>query len=97
MGPGGVSVSPVRPTAAPPHGWYGRGLAAVVSSSFTAWVNLAGTALAVPVGFTHDGLPLGVQLVGAAGSEATLLDAGLVLERALSPGMEAPPPLAVAS
>jgi Asp-tRNA(Asn)/Glu-tRNA(Gln) amidotransferase A subunit family amidase len=61
-------------------------------SSFTTWVNLAGLpALAVPVGRSaRTGLPVGVQLVGGPGAEATLLAAGMVIQRALMPEWSGP-------
>jgi Asp-tRNA(Asn)/Glu-tRNA(Gln) amidotransferase A subunit family amidase len=47
-------------------------------------------ALALPMGLNDDGLPLGFQLVGAAGSEARLLSIAGALERA-SPPLPTPP------
>jgi Asp-tRNA(Asn)/Glu-tRNA(Gln) amidotransferase A subunit family amidase len=79
----GVAVCPVFPTTAPRHGW-----SAVVLHTLSAqqWVNLAGLpALAVPVGFSGRGMPVGVQLVAAPGGEATLLAAGLAVQQALMP------------
>src|SRR4029077_19730043 len=44
---------------------------------FTVTVNLAASpAIAVPAGLTADGLPLGLQLIGKAFDEATVLRAG---------------------
>ena len=50
---------------------------------FTVTVNLAGLpGLAVPAGLTGNGLPLGLQLIGKAFDEATVLRAGLAIEEA---------------
>lgn len=59
-----------------------------VSASFnlarlTRPLNLAGVpALSLPCGFTQSGLPIGLQLVGRAWSEATLLRAAYAYEQA---------------
>jgi Asp-tRNA(Asn)/Glu-tRNA(Gln) amidotransferase A subunit family amidase len=86
IGERGIAVCPVFPFAAPRLGWTVRWLAIATLSSFTTWVNLAGLpALSVPLGRSrHNGLPLGVQLVGAPGAEQILLAAGLVIERAVA-------------
>ena len=48
---------------------------------FTVTVNLAGLpGISVPAGLSHDGLPLGLQIVGKAFDEATVLRAGRALE-----------------
>jgi len=48
---------------------------------FTVTVNLAGLpGLAVPAGLTADGLPLGLQVIGKAFDEATVLRVGRALE-----------------
>ncbi len=48
---------------------------------FTVPVNLAGLpAIAVPAGLTKDGLPLGLQIIGKAFDEATVLRAGRAIE-----------------
>jgi aspartyl-tRNA(Asn)/glutamyl-tRNA(Gln) amidotransferase subunit A len=49
---------------------------------FTVTVNLAGLpGLAVPAGLTADGLPLGLQIIGKAFDEATVLRAGRSIEK----------------
>jgi len=48
----------------------------------TAPFNVTGSpALSVPFGWSNEGLPIGVQLVGRHGDEATLLRLGMALER----------------
>jgi aspartyl-tRNA(Asn)/glutamyl-tRNA(Gln) amidotransferase subunit A len=48
---------------------------------FTVTVNLAGLpGLSVPAGLTKDGLPLGLQIIGKAFDEATVLRAGRAIE-----------------
>jgi aspartyl-tRNA(Asn)/glutamyl-tRNA(Gln) amidotransferase subunit A len=50
---------------------------------FTVTVNLAGLpAISVPAGLSHDGLPLGLQIIGKAFDEATVLRAGRAIETA---------------
>jgi aspartyl-tRNA(Asn)/glutamyl-tRNA(Gln) amidotransferase subunit A len=50
---------------------------------FTVTVNLAGLpGLSVPAGLSSEGLPLGLQIIGKAFDEATVLRAGRALERA---------------
>jgi aspartyl-tRNA(Asn)/glutamyl-tRNA(Gln) amidotransferase subunit A len=50
---------------------------------FTVTVNLAGLpGLAVPAGLTADGLPLGLQIIGKAFDESTVLRAGRAVEQA---------------
>lgn len=52
---------------------------------YTRTFNLTGhPAITVPIGFTHDGLPTGMQIVGAYYSEQLLLDLAAVFEM-LSP------------
>lgn len=41
-------------------------------------------ALAMPAGFTDDGLPIGIQLIGPPRGDARVLQVGLALERALA-------------
>ncbi len=50
---------------------------------FTVTVNLAGLpGISVPAGLTADGLPLGLQIIGKAFDEATVLRAGHSIEQA---------------
>src|SRR5207253_7662197 len=52
------------------------------ASTFTRAVNLAGLpSLALPAGPSPEGLPVGVQIVGRAGSEPTLLATAIALEQ----------------
>lgn len=53
---------------------------------FTFLANMAGLpALSVPVGFSADGLPLSVQIIGAALDDITVLDIGAWLEQETPP------------
>ena len=56
-------------------------VAMYLNDVFTVTVNLAGLpAIAVPAGTTADGLPLGLQIIGKAFDEATVLRAGRAIE-----------------
>ena len=49
---------------------------------FTVSVNLAGLpAMSLPMGLSHDGLPLGLQLIGRAFDEATIFKTASALEQ----------------
>ncbi len=55
-----------------------------LSDVFTIAVNLAGLpAISVPCGFDDKGLPIGVQLIGRAFDEETILKVGQVVEKEL--------------
>ncbi len=76
-------LTPVAPTAA-----YRLGektvdpLQMYLSDIFTASVNLAGIcALALPCGFTRANLPVGLQIVGPAFGEETILGVGFAYEQ----------------
>jgi aspartyl-tRNA(Asn)/glutamyl-tRNA(Gln) amidotransferase subunit A len=54
-----------------------------LSDIFTISANLAGLpAIAVPCGFSRDGLPIGMQLIGKPFDEATVLRAAYAYEQA---------------
>jgi amidase len=63
------------------HGWY-----------TSPWNHLGNPAMAVPAGFTDDGMPLSVQIIGRPGDESTLLSLAAQLE-AERPWTNARPPL----
>jgi Asp-tRNA(Asn)/Glu-tRNA(Gln) amidotransferase A subunit family amidase len=70
---------------------YGRAVA--LFTSFTAPFNASGNpAMSVPLHWSSDGLPIGVQFAGRYGDEATLLRVGAQLERA-RPWFRRRPPL----
>ena len=87
LGERGIAVLPVMPIMTPrvsqvdpasPH-FNPRTLYAL--SRFTRFVNYFGLpALSVPAGFDDRGMPVGLQLVGRPGSEATLLRIGINLQ-----------------
>lgn len=52
-------------------------------AAYTGWVNAAGLpGLALPADPSHDGLPIGIQLIGAHGDDDTLLELGAAFEAA---------------
>jgi aspartyl-tRNA(Asn)/glutamyl-tRNA(Gln) amidotransferase subunit A len=58
-------------------------IAMYLNDVFTVTVNLAGLpGISVPAGLSGDGLPLGLQVIGRAFDEATVLRVGEVIERA---------------
>ncbi|MCB1884792.1 MAG: Asp-tRNA(Asn)/Glu-tRNA(Gln) amidotransferase subunit GatA [Geminicoccaceae bacterium] len=63
-------------------------VAMYLNDVFTVPVNLAGLpALSVPAGLSGDGLPLGLQVIGKAWDEATVLNVGRAIENAAGFGL----------
>jgi aspartyl-tRNA(Asn)/glutamyl-tRNA(Gln) amidotransferase subunit A len=82
-------IAPVSPIPAPTivesDVGGGAGAEAVIQrlTRFTRPVNYLGLpSLAIPSGFTHSGLPVGMQLIGRSFDEATLLRIGAAFQRA---------------
>ena len=79
-----VILTPVAPTPAFKIGEkVNDPLQMYLSDIFTIPVNLAGTcAMSVPAGFSTDGLPIGLQLIGKPFGEETILRAAHAFEQA---------------
>ncbi len=79
-----VLLTPVAPTPAFKIGEkINDPLQMYLSDIFTIPVNLAGTcAMSVPAGFSADGLPIGLQLIGKPFGEETILQAAHAFEQA---------------
>jgi aspartyl-tRNA(Asn)/glutamyl-tRNA(Gln) amidotransferase subunit A len=81
LGDDGVLLLPTAPQAAFAHG----GRAPASQADFTGLANIAGLpALALPSGWSDDGLPVSVQLVGGHGSERRLIGLARRLDAALN-------------
>lgn len=81
LGLADVLLLPTTPQPAFAHG----DPAPVTVADWTAPANFAGLpALSIPAGWTKDGLPVAVQLVGRAGADGQLLALGARLEAALN-------------
>jgi amidase len=94
-----VLVMPVMGgTALPVRRWEGRNALRTVlgMSRFypycVPWNHLGNPAMSVPAGFSPEGLPLAVQIVGRPGDEATLLSLAAQIE-AERPWADARPPI----
>ena len=79
-----VLLTPATPGPAFPVGHKSDDpVAMYLNDVFTVTVNLAGLpGLAVPAGLSAEGLPLGLQLIGKAFDEGTVLRAGQAIEQA---------------
>jgi aspartyl-tRNA(Asn)/glutamyl-tRNA(Gln) amidotransferase subunit A len=76
-------LTPTAPSAAFAFGSKADPLEMYLNDVFTVPSSLAGLpAMSVPAGLSPDGLPLGLQIIGKPLDEATVLDAGLAIERA---------------
>ncbi len=81
LGEDAVMLLPTAPQAAFAHGTR----APVNQADFTGLANIAGLpAIALPSGWSEDGLPVSVQLVGPAGSERRLIILARQLDGALN-------------
>ncbi len=81
LGQDGVLLMPTAPQAAFAHG----SRAPVNQADFTGLANIAGLpAIALPSGWSDDGLPVSVQLVGPPGRERQLIILARQLDSALS-------------
>jgi fatty acid amide hydrolase 2 len=79
VGPDGVLLYPSYPTTAPLHG---KPLLTLFHWTYTAiWNALEMPATQVPLGLDARGLPLGVQVVGAHGSDHLTIAVALALEK----------------
>jgi amidase len=94
-----VLVMPVMGgTALPVRRWEGKGALQTVlgMSRFypycVPWNHLGNPAMAVPFGFSADGMPLSIQVIGRPGDEATLLSLAAQIE-AERPWADARPPI----
>ena len=80
-----VLLTPTTPIAAPLRDGPDAVEMARLLTRYTAPFNLSGLpAMSVPCGFTMDGLPVGLQIIGPAWSEARVLRAGHAYEQATS-------------
>lgn len=77
-------LSPVAPSVAPKFGSSHSPLEMYLSDIYTIGVNLAGIpAVSLPVGKSKENLPVGMQLIGKAFDEQSILDAAYGLEKVL--------------
>lgn len=77
-------LSPVAPSVAPKFGSSHSPLEMYLSDIYTIGVNLAGIpAVSLPAGKSKENLPIGMQLIGKAFDEQSILDAAYGLEKVL--------------
>lgn len=77
----GFLTMPAVPNTAFPH----AGPEPAAQADFTCLANIAGLpAISLPMGMTSDGLPMGIQIVGAAGNEAGLFALARQIDAKLS-------------
>ena len=77
----GFMLLPTTPQVAFPH----SEAAPASQADFTAIANIAGLpAISLPGGWSDDGLPIGVQLIGQVGHEAGLFDLAKALDKSLA-------------
>jgi Asp-tRNA(Asn)/Glu-tRNA(Gln) amidotransferase A subunit family amidase len=94
-------LCPVAPMPAFRHGertWTidGKEVRYLDAWRYTAWFNLLqNPGLAVPVGQSAEGLPIGVQLVAAPWNEALTIAAGRVVEQSRGPWQSPPAPFGI--
>lgn len=90
LGSDGVLIVPTHPTHAPVHG---MPIFRIPNFAYTAVFNVlecAGTS--VPTGLDRDGMPVGVQIIGARGSDSLTIAAANIVSKAL--GGWVPPTIA---
>jgi aspartyl-tRNA(Asn)/glutamyl-tRNA(Gln) amidotransferase subunit A len=93
-----VFVSPMLPVGAPPVGAtvvpINDGTIDVLratTANTREWNFVGLPAVSVPCGFTSTGLPIGMQIVGRAFAESTILRVGRACEREMAGGRRVPP------
>lgn len=90
-----VLMTPVSPNVAFKIGSVADPLEMYLADLFTVSANLAGIpGLSVPCGFSSDGLPIGVQILGAQYDEARVLQAGHAYQQATEWHKRVPQPVA---
>lgn len=77
-----VLLMPTLPLVAPPHAGAIE-LSRLITRNVAIWSFVGFPALSVPCGRSADGLPVGIQIVGAPHAEATILSVGQAVESAL--------------